>query len=158
VSYHFECTDAWPDIGVVCCMGSAALGPGHCTCWEPVVSRAEPLPATDLVTRKERCVDCAFRPDSPERKSGALDDVIEAIARGSGHPFFCHQGLTPVTEYRHPSGAVFRPPTAKEGGVPMDYQPKFNAGFRPCKDDGTQQDVCAGWAAEVDRHQRGAEA
>lgn len=149
LTYHGE--EDWPDLGLICCPGSAALGPGRCTCWRPVVVQAEPLPPTPLVTRSERCVDCAFRPDSPERKNGELEYVIDAIPSGNS-PFYCHQGTTPVVEYRHPSGAVFRPRLDED--VPMDYQPRYNSAFRPCKDDGSQQDICAGWASEARRQLR----
>lgn len=153
------CHDSgWPEAGDgLCCYGAIFRGPGGCTCWEPVhVPRSAPLPPTDLVARDQRCVDCAFRPDSPERADGTLDRVLDQIEDHPGRPFFCHQGLTPIVEYRHPSGAVYRPqdlPSAA-GLPPMDYQPRLNSAGRPCRDDGSQQDVCAGWVAEVRRSGR----
>lgn len=149
-----------PDAGEgACCIGAAMGGAGSCTCWEPVVPpQADPLPSTDLEVRVQRCIDCAFRPDSPEREDGSLDTVLEQILRHPDRPFFCHQGLTPITKYRHPSGVTYDPRDlpSNQGKPPMDYQPRVNAAGRPCKDDGSQQDVCAGWAAERDRARRSA--
>jgi hypothetical protein len=49
----------------------------------PAPRRLE-LPPTSV---DEPCDDCAFRADSPERESGALDGLKKA------GPFYCHQGM-----------------------------------------------------------------
>lgn len=114
-----------------CCAGAAMGGPGRCSCWEPIYDRAQSPPiAATPVTRPKRCLDCAFRPDSPERQRG---DDLEALPN-----FACHQGMRRPIEWRHPDGRV-RP------GDPADYQPPFLQGV-PYKADGSPADLCAGWA------------
>ena len=50
----------WPDAGDgTCCYGSAILGPGHCTCWEPVynLEQAEPDTSSTPGVMPRRCQD-----------------------------------------------------------------------------------------------------
>jgi hypothetical protein len=52
---------------------------------EPLSTRAEPLPRPPAVMRAP-CLDCAYRPGSPE----------EEIRPGPDTPFWCHHGMTRV--------------------------------------------------------------
>lgn len=126
-----------------CCMGSVEDGPKGCTCWEPVydLEQVPPNLAEGVVseTRTKRCGDCAYRPDSPEREDGRLDDITGV--------FFCHQGIRRPVAYRHPDGRV------REWVDTTDYQPPIH-GHRPYKADGTPADICAGWAQEARRAER----
>jgi len=122
-----------------CCMGDAEDGPAHCTCWEPVYDlEQQPIdPSIEPTTRRARCIDCAFRPDSPERAQG---DDVEALPN-----FWCHQGIRRPIAYRHPDGrmrpvedsADYRPPMGKV--APTGEQVPYRA-------DGTPAERCAGWA------------
>lgn len=123
--------DAW------CCMGSVNDGPHGCTCWSPIfdLEQADPV-AAEPSTRAKRCVDCAFRPDSPERARG---DDLEGLAN-----FWCHQGIRRPVAFRHPDGRV-RPVNDSS-----DYQPPI-LGNVPYKADGTPADRCAGHAQAMRR-------
>ena len=84
------------------CMGASAQGPEHCTCriilrCDPANMKVEPVDEAvcesaaweDFCARGSRqCKDCAFRADSPETESGALERVKQ-----TGGPFFCHSGM-----------------------------------------------------------------
>lgn len=137
--------DDYPDAGEgACCMGSAARGPGHCTCWEPVYDQPQsPLVQKGPMRERRRmCHDCAFRRNSPERNGderyqhsdeGGLDEVL-------GGTFLCHTGMRRLVREEHPSGAVLE-------AIPGDYRP----GYPPRKADGSPPELCAGWAAEMRR-------
>lgn len=115
-----------------CCYGSCEYGPTGCTCWEPVFDLVQvaAIPAKP-VTRRTRCVDCAFRPDSPERARG---DEVEDLPH-----FWCHQGIRRPAAFRHPDGRV------RKVSDSADYQPPIIDGV-PYRADGTPADRCAGWA------------
>lgn len=134
-----------PDAGGgMCCIGSAVYGPRKCTCWTDVydLEQAEPQDGPTQV-RSAMCQDCAFRPDSPER-AGTADFAhageVDEIAYRKEALFLCHQGVRRRVAMVHPSGArVELPPHAYAPGGSYD---------RPCKLDGTPQDICAGfWTA-----------
>jgi hypothetical protein len=137
-----------PDAGQgACCMGSAACGPGGCTCWEREHDIDQTVPDTTAVpaTREEMCTDCAFRPDSPERSGevnaaydqGDLDRIVY------GHDeFWCHQGMRLVLGQRHPAG-VF---VAQPEGEKLAYDPPIINGV-PYKADGSPGERCAGLVA-----------
>lgn len=140
----------WPDTGEVCCMGSAEYGPGRCTCWEPVYDLAQ-APLVDEADARfgvcgQMCVDCAYRPDSPERQGSEHvvgDESFLMRIVVSGHPFACHQGIRRPLRYVHePTGTVFTP-TAEQ--IDAAYRPPIRKGW-PYKADGTPADLCAGWA------------
>jgi hypothetical protein len=127
--------DAW------CCMGSVNDGPTGCTCWSPIYDLEQVPPAASLValleagiepvTRAKRCIDCAFRPDSPERER---DEDLEGLPN-----FWCHQGIRRPIAHRHPDGRI-RPEADS-----ADYQPPIVAGV-PYRADGTPAERCAGHA------------
>lgn len=133
-----------------CCIGAVEEGPVGCSCWEPIYD----LKQQDVIEgdmpgqRTEMCVDCAYRPDSPERSgddrhSCSDDGELDGIARGNA-PFWCHQGLRKPIAFKHLSLGVV---------VPTDtdaYDPPFRIidGFKvPIKADGTAGNRCAGWLA-----------
>lgn len=127
-----------------CCEGAASMGPGRCTCWEPVydLDQQEPRTQEPAGVRPEMCVDCAYRPGSPERR-GEEDykgdqDLLDALVV-TGRPFWCHQGVRRPVKYRHPCGMEIE-------GHPAEYRPPLVAG-RPYKADGSPSDLCGGWAA-----------
>lgn len=141
----------WPDLGleVPCCAGSAMFGPERCTCWTPVYDREQ---ATELRAdlpagvQPKMCIDCAYRPRSPERtgdpEAAGNEELLRQLVDG-GQPFWCHQGMRRPLRYEHPSGATveaseleYAPPMRKVGGRMV-----------PFKADGTPADLCGGWAA-----------
>lgn len=137
---HFDIAHDLPDAGGgVCCEGAAAFGAGRCTCWEPVYDcEQQPVCAGPMHVRSEMCRDCAFRPDSPERRGdaryshaeeGDLDELLLA-------EFACHQGMRRKLKMRHPSG--FEVAIEIDAYAPPDW-------FRPQKADGSPADLCAGW-------------
>lgn len=149
---EFACGDMFPalelpDVGP-CCIGSAAMGPQHCTCWEPVydTGQAEPVPGS-LGMRTRMCHDCAYRPNSPEKRGekgyqGDAETLDELVM--NGELFVCHQGFRRVVKYVHPSGAEIP-------AHPADYAPSFIGGI-PHKADGSPGDLCAGWSARRLHH------
>jgi hypothetical protein len=64
------------------------------------------------------CVDCAYRPGSPE------DDPDSERPDSAEHPFFCHHGMHRIDDGDGDVGYV---PAAWAGGLPLGYM------------------VCAGW-------------
>jgi hypothetical protein len=139
----------WPDVGngeAPCCWESALDGPARCSCWEPVFDLEQQEPQRDLEpgTRPSMCVDCAYRPSSPERTgdpdAGTDVDELRALV-DSGSVFWCHQGMRRPIHWRHPSGATTVP-----AGMDLNYRPPIVDG-RPFKADGTPGDICGGWAA-----------
>jgi hypothetical protein len=142
-----------PDAGEgACCMGAAAMGPQRCTCWAAVydLPQTEPDPmavrlldaGVQPVTRTRPCGDCAYRPDSPERRGepGYTGDqeLLDRIVQ-TGERFWCHVGMRKPVAWRHPTGAVV--------AVDVDgYDPPRVDGV-PYRADGQPGEVCAGWAA-----------
>jgi hypothetical protein len=138
----------YPDAGEgMCCYGAAFRGPQGCTCWEEAhdLSQAEPVPAQPA-TRSVACGDCAYRPDSPERRGeegyAGDADTLDMLTYGD-QPFWCHQGMRRVLALRHPSGVSLP-------GHPGHYDPPVRDRV-PYKADGTPGDICAGWAARAGR-------
>lgn len=70
---------------------------------EPEEAAPVPLPRPPAVM-KQPCVDCAFRPGSPEEESRPGPDV----------PFFCHHGM-----HRVPGPEADYLPTATVDGMPL---------------------------------------
>lgn len=150
---HLGAAPDLPDAGP-CCMGWAVYGPHRCTCWVPVYDLEQQDPqGGHMGLRAEMCHDCAFRPNSPERRGeagyqGSAEDLNDMVTGGS--PFACHQGIRRPVKWVHPSGAEIP-------GHPADYSPPIVNGT-PYKADGTPADLCAGWAArrlkEMDRQRR----
>lgn len=118
---------------LICCTGAWLDGAPGCTCWVPAFDREQQRADPDrrVTTRSKQCVDCAYRPDSPEMKADpyALLDLDS---------FWCHQGMRRPKEWRHPDGRV-RP------GDPGDYQPPMVGGVA-YRADGHPAQRCAGWA------------
>lgn len=84
---------------------------------EPIVKLAPP--PTEM---KARCVDCAFRPDSPEHENfrtmeGIMLSVVDDV------PFYCHQGMHVTADGR------YIPHNRDAKGAPVGHP------------------VCAGWRA-----------
>lgn len=129
----------------ICCMGAAAGGFDHCTCWVP---RFELVQVDDLavadptIVRPRCCHDCAYRPDSaewadPDRREELLD-----IPNGWS-VFWCHQGMQRVVQWEHPAAPGHLIPAGAG-----DYRPPV-ADSRAYRADGTPAFVCAGWAARA---------
>lgn len=142
-----------PDAGHgTCCWGTVMRGPEGCTCWQPIYQADQTPPDQQTVellragilpvTRTRRCGDCAYRPDSPERRGDEhvtgnqelLDRIVQA-----GERFWCHQGIRRPVAWRHPSGVEIP-------GSDADYRPPIVDGV-PYRADGTPAELCAGWAA-----------
>jgi len=134
-----------PDAGEgACCIGAAIYGKDRCTCWEPAYDlEQQPVMPGVMMPRipARMCGDCAFRPDSPERRGepghaadgDALDEMVAA-----GEPFACHQGIRRPVRWVHPSGAEIP-------GHPAAYSPPLDEFGIPYKADGTPADLCSGW-------------
>lgn len=141
---HAACNGAWPDTGVVCCMGSAVYGPARCTCWEPIYAEGQEAPDVTVptVVRPRLCHDCAYRPGSPERTdvpdAAADHEDLDRIA-ADGTPFYCHQGMRQPVAFAHPSGAIVV-------ASPLRYDPA-RADRRTFDRDGDPSMLCAGWDA-----------
>jgi len=144
----------WPDTGGTCCEGAALDGPKECTCWTPefngeqqeINDQSARLLAAGIEPSTRplgMCSDCAYRPDSPEKKGhpdarGSAEWLDEIAARGER--FWCHTGMLLVVRWRHPSGAVVEPEEK------LAYAPPIEAGI-PYRLNGEPGYVCAGWAA-----------
>jgi hypothetical protein len=129
----------------ICCEGAALEGPAGCACWEPVFVHRQapavpPRSVGDLVVRRRRCGDCAYRRDSPERRAEFLADTLDAMP-GLGQVFYCHDGIRRPWGWVHPDGRLV-------DGEPEDYQPLMRAGI-PYRADGSPALICAGWAARA---------
>lgn len=140
--YHGSRPRNLPDAGRgCCCIGAATRGPGFCTCWEPVHDLPQSPPVRgQLGARDSMCEDCAFRPDSPERRgddryANASDEDLADLP-----DFACHQGMRRVLRWRHPAGVEVE-------ALPGVYDPPHVFGI-PCKADGTPADRCAGLALQ----------
>jgi len=138
-----------PDAGEgACCMGAAVYGPRRCTCWEPVYDlEQQPVKPGEMGMRVKMCADCAYRPNSPERRGeegyqGDPESLDEMVA--TGDMFACHQGIRRSVRWVHPSGA-------EVPGHPAGYAPPLHDG-KPYKADGAPADICAGWAARRLKH------
>src|SRR5579871_4574369 len=138
----------YPDVtnGIPCCMGYAAGGPGHCTCWEPIYDQEQqPFnPEAVVTSRDSMCHDCAYRKGSPERTGEdgyAGDEDMLEHAVYSGTPFWCHQGVRKIVAYRHPTGAEIPAHAAAYGWLIKT----INGRATPLKADGTPADICGGW-------------
>ena len=153
-----------------CCEGAAMYGPHRCTCWEPIFqtersvdavgrvifdtpAQVHPIPSAPVCVRFEPCHDCAYRPDSPERRgddtvNGDQDELARIVR--DGQVFWCHQGMRAPIAWRHPAGITVDVP-------PVGYQPlttidPATGHSVPYKLDGTPADVCAGWAVRRLHH------
>lgn len=135
-----------PDPDVPCCMTSMN-NPDDCSCWRPVLVPHPSLAvqAGPSPERKERCEDCAYRRDSPERAAREGDP----LPYSPGHTFYCHDEMPRIWAWVHPSGVVALTPTGHGEG---DYRPTLRDG-RAWRADGRPALVCAGWAAENRRFQ-----
>lgn len=136
--------------GGACCIGSAAMGPQYCTCWEQVYDlEQQEIRPGEPGTRKALCADCAYRPGSPERSGDERyngdEEFLAAIVQ-TGEKFWCHQGLRRVVKLRHPSCA--------EVAIETDHYDPPKDDAIPFKADGTPGDLCAGWAAQRARYLR----
>lgn len=126
-----------------CCAGESIKGAEFCSCWVPEFD----LPQQDLIPpadgemqpRADLCVDCAYRPGSPETADEWMAETLRNLP-ASGDLFFCHQGMRRPVLWRHPDGRTIP-------GSPADYQPPFDALGRPYRADGRVGEICAGWAA-----------
>lgn len=144
----------WPDTGLdePCCESSAYDGPGDCTCWKPIYD-LEQQPINEEVarmldagvrpvTRDLMCGDCAYRPDSPEKRGDGTyrggADFLDDLA-ATDQPFWCHQGLRLPIKWRHPCGMEIP-------GHPGAYAPPIIAGV-PYQASGEPAQLCAGWDA-----------
>lgn len=135
-----------------CCWGASLYGPARCTCWTAVHDLEQTDPDRTLraalaagcppSVRPSMCVDCAYRPGSPEKsgdpRMAGSPESLEALA-ASGEPFWCHQGQRRTLRRVHPDGAV------QEAG-PGAYDPPIVDGI-PWKADGQPGEMCAGWDA-----------
>lgn len=151
VRYDWRCCDAARR------PAHAPLGPAGCTCWEPVYDLDQRNPTPEVVAavvlgrreidiRDRMCVDCAYRPGSPERSGdpryqGTPELLEDAAARAR---FFCHASedgvaMRRLVGWRHPGGM-----TLTVSGD--DYQPPI-VDRVPYLSDGTPAPLCAGWAA-----------
>lgn len=126
-----------------CCEGSRAHGATACICWARVDDlEQQPLEVNAKVsTREHMCVDCAYRPNSPEKSGDASyradADELERIA--ACDEFWCHEGIRKPVRWRHPAGIEI-------DGHPGGYDPPI-VGCVPHKADGSPAELCAGWDA-----------
>jgi len=126
----------------MCCYGAAVYDGERCTCWESVV---EPEPTQDvqegpMPVNAQRCGDCAYRRDSPERQLRDGDGMPYV----PGGVFLCHVGMPKVVRIEHPCGETRDVPPGVEND---DYRP-VERGYRAWQADGRPAVVCAGWAAD----------
>jgi hypothetical protein len=136
-----------PDDVGGCCVGSAFIGPQGCTCWEPVydLDQAEPDLTRPPGLTPTMCVDCAYRPGSPERDghpdAAADRDSLEVLVI-TGDPFWCHQGMRLIVAREHPDGRRV------DIGSGLAYDPPI-VGAIPYRANGRAGLLCAGWSARV---------
>lgn len=137
-----------------CCDGARDKGPTECSCWTPEYDLEQVKPSIAAVVglalgeidppqRDRMCLDCAYRPDSPEKTGGESVDgdatMLEKLA-AEGTRFWCHDGMRKPVAWRHPAG--IRITAASDG----DYQPPIVEAV-PYRADGQPGLLCAGWAA-----------
>jgi hypothetical protein len=72
-------------------------------------TKAEPLPRPPAVMRAP-CVDCAYRPGSPEQEGGMT------LPKGDEMPFMCHHGLQRID---HEDGSASYLPALEAQGFPI---------------------------------------
>lgn len=129
-----------PDPVVPCCDASLHSDGQSCTCWEAELD-VEPTPDVQegpQLVRRRMCNDCAYRPDSRERKEADGDLPGYTLDQ----PFQCHTGMPRAVGYRHPSlGDAVVPDVTGS-----DYRP-FVRAQRAWQADGRPAELCAGWAA-----------
>lgn len=129
-----------------CCIGVVELGPGDCTCWEPIYDKTQQEPNTSapfIVERIAMCDDCAFRPDSPERQGDERYSHSDADELRRLPHFWCHQGMRKVVGWKHPAGMTIDNDTDA-------YAPplrSLNGESVPFRADGSPADRCGGFAA-----------
>ena len=133
-----------PDAGEgTCCIGAAVYGKDRCTCWTAVYDLEQrSLQPGPMGMRVSMCADCAYRPNSPEKRGEEGYEGDTEFLDGlilTGEFFACHQGIRLPVKWVHPSGA-------EVPGHPAGYNPPLRDGV-PYKADGTPADLCAGWAA-----------
>lgn len=86
------------------------------------------VPETREDPDRQMCNDCAFRPDSPERKDHyKWAEIIQTTIVEEAHPFHCHKGMECVLS-----------------GQTIIYDPKD----RPMR-------VCAGWRSRMEAYRKG---
>lgn len=140
-----------PDAGDgACCWGAVIHGAHGCTCWVPVYEQEQQPPRPGPAEQRKRlCAQCAYRPGSPERRGekGYAGDAesLEDLAL-TGSPFACHEGMRRPVAYRHPSGVTVP-------AHPAAYDPPVIGGVA-YKADGSPADLCAGWHARRQWHDR----
>lgn len=76
---------------------------------EPPTTKAVPLPRPPAVMRSP-CVDCAYRPGSPEQESGMT------LPKAGEMPFMCHHGLERLD---HEDGSASYLPAMTVQGFPL---------------------------------------
>lgn len=147
-----------PDPDGIPCWEACAADGTDCAVWEPIYW---PEPTRDPAElqhgpeprRPLACGDCAYRPDSPERRDndGALPATFDP-----SRPFHCHDGMPALVGWTHPgvgwSVLASTMPTMQDGFLigSYDYSPHQHGG-RGWQHDGQPLVVCAGWAAHAAR-------
>ena len=128
-----------------CCLGASVYGPHRCTCWEPEFDLQQcPVIEGEPGQRETMCVDCAYRPNSPERSGDErYSHADEQELLNLTEPFWCHQGMRKPVRWRHPAGITVDADTDA-------YRPPIVNNV-PYKSDGTPGDRCAGWLAHRKR-------
>lgn len=132
-----------------CCMGAAARGPEHCTCWEPIYDQQQKPPTGRFKPPcKKACHDCAYRAGSPERSGN--DNYHHAAETPGGLPslrhgavFYCHQGLRRIVAIKH-SGTGYRLDLSSN-----DYYEPVKTADGLLDADGDVAPICAGYWARV---------
>lgn len=98
-----------------------------------------------MSVRKQRCIDCAFHPKSPENvpysgpiaaEGGSIIDFLEMRlleTAGATHPFFCHEGLDciPNDGWRAVKGGVSNENLSVCAGWAAAYRRIVGHEFRP---------------------------
>ncbi len=101
------------------CAGSCLVGDEQLGGWDRATITPAPRPPAVMPSP---CIDCAYRPGSPE------DDPAAGRPDTATTPFFCHHGMHRVDG---PGGAGYVPAASTVGGLPLGYM------------------VCAGWWTSV---------
>lgn len=142
--------DPSPD-GVPCCDGYAYLGPEHCLCWKRVHDHDQQPPQIDapLLTAASMCADCAFRPNSPERRDSdhavcSSGDLMRMAMPDNPERFFCHRGMRAIVGHWHPTAGIWAPHDPIDAVVPYDPPIIDSVAYQA---DGSPGLLCAGLAA-----------
>jgi hypothetical protein len=109
------------------CDGLGVVDAAEAALARPHGLEARPLPPVPAPTG-ERCHDCAFRPQSPERDTADGSAALRRRVR-EGQPFYCHQGM-------HLARGRYVPRETDAQGEPVGHP------------------LCAGWARQRERHER----